>query len=64
MLTEAVGEDIEDTDIASMLERLAARLGIKEGGEDETDETTDNADSAAEIHDNSITGKKEGDAVQ
>ena len=64
IISEAVGEDIEDTDIASMLERLAARLGIKEGGEDETDETTDNADSAAEIHDNSITGKKEGDAVQ
>ena len=63
MISEAVGEDMEGTDIADMIKRLAARLGITEDGEDESDEGSDDAASSDEICVNPFDGKKEGGAA-
>ena len=60
MISEAVGEDMEDTDIADMIERLAARLGITENGVDESDGDSDDAGSSDEIRVNPFDGKQEG----
>lgn len=63
MISEAVGEDMEGTDIADMIERLATRLGITEADEDEHDKGSDDADSSDEIHINPFSGKKEEGVV-
>ena len=63
MISEAVGEDMEGTDIADMIERLAARLGITEDGEDESGEGLDDEGSSDEIRVNPFNGKKEGGAA-
>mgnify|MGYP000702488914 CR=1 FL=1 len=60
MITEAVGEDMEGTD---MIERLAVRLGITEAGEDESEAGSDDEGSSDEIRVNPFDGKKEGGAV-
>lgn len=60
MISEAVGEDMEGTDIADMIERLAARLGITE---DESEEGLDDEGSSDEIRVNLFDGKKEGGAA-
>jgi hypothetical protein len=59
MITSAVGEDMEDTDVEEMIARLAARLGITEGDEaDESEESSD--ESSGEICADPFDGKKEG----
>ena len=58
MLTEAVGEDMEGTDIETMIARLATRLGITEDSENESAKDTDAASD--EIKVNPFTGKQEG----
>lgn len=64
MITEAVGEDMEGTDIADMIERLAARLGITEDGEEESEGGSDDEGSSDdEIRINPFDGKQEGGAV-
>ena len=63
MSTEAVGEDMEGTDIADMIERLAVRLGITEDGEDESEAGSDDEGSSDEIRVNPFDGKKEGGAA-
>ena len=63
MISEAVGEDMEGTDIADMIERLAARLGITEDGEDESEEGSDDEGSSDEIRVNPFDSKKEGGAA-
>lgn len=63
MISEAVGEDMECTDIADMIERLAARLGITEDGEDESGEGLDDEGSSDEIRVNPFNNKKEGGAA-
>ena len=64
MITEAVGEDMEGTDIADMIERLAARLGITEDGEEESEGGSDDEGSSDdEIRTNPFDGKQEGGAV-
>lgn len=63
MIAEAVGEDMEGTDIADMIERLAARLGITEDGVDESGEGLDDEGSSDEIRVNPFNGKKEGGAA-
>ncbi len=60
MLSEVAGEDMEGTDIADMIERLAARLGITEDGEDESTEGSDDAGSSDEIRVDPFDGKKKG----
>ena len=60
MISEAVGEDMEGTDIADMIERLAARLGITEDGEEESEGGSDDEGSFDdEIRINPFDGKKE-----
>lgn len=63
MLAEVVGEDMEGTDIADMIERFAARLGITEDDEDESTEGSDDACSSDEIRVDPFDGKKEGGAA-
>ena len=63
LLAEVVGEDMEGTDIADMIERLAARLGITEDGEDESSEKSDVSGSYDEIRVNPFDGKTEGGAA-
>lgn len=63
MLSEVGGEDMEGTDIADMIERFAARLGITEDGEDESTEGSDDACSSDEIRVDPFDGKKEGGAA-
>ena len=63
MISEVVGEDMEGTDIADMIERLAARLGITEDGEDVPEGGSDDEDSTDEIRVNPFDGKKEGGAA-
>lgn len=52
MVSEAVGEDMEDTDIAEMIERLAAKYESSEGDGD--------SGTSDEIYVNLYDGKKEG----
>ncbi len=63
MISEAVGEDMEGTDIADMIERLAARLGITKDGEDESEEGLDDEGSSDEIRVNLFDDQKEGGAA-
>ena len=58
MLTEAVGEDMEGTDIEAMIARLATRLGITEDSDNESAE--DAAVSSDAIKVNPFDGKQEG----
>lgn len=60
LITETVGDGMDSSDVADMLERLATRLGIKEGEEDESDAGSENTDTSEEILVNLFDGKKEG----
>ena len=61
MITEAVGEDMEGTDIEEMIARLATRLGITEDSDNESGGDADI--SSDEIRVNPFDGKQEGGAV-
>lgn len=61
MITEAVGEDMEDTDIEEMIKRLATRLGITKDSENESDGEA--AVFSDEIRENPFDGKQEGGAA-
>ncbi len=61
MITEAVGEDMEGTDIEAMIAHLATRLGITDDSDDESDGDIDVA--SEEIKVNPFDGKQEGGAA-
>ena len=58
MLTEVVGEDMEDADVEEMIACFVARLGITEDDENESDKGADNF--LDEIRVNPFDEKKEG----
>lgn len=61
MITEVVGEDMEETDIEAMITHLATRLGITDDSDDESDGDINVA--SEEIKVNPFDGKQEGGAA-
>ena len=61
MITEVVGEDMEETDIEAMIAHLATRLGITDDSDDESDGDINVA--SEEIKVNPFDGKQEGGAA-
>lgn len=61
MISEAVGKDMEGSDIEAMITRLATRLGITEDPDNESAEATDV--SSDEIKVSPFDGKQEGGAA-